>query len=244
MINSFKSYHPVINFYYFFMVILFSMFFMHPIFLIISFVSSFIYSVYLNGKKALKFNILYMVPFLVFAAVINPAFSHQGVTIIAYFSTGNPLTLESIVYGVASAMMFTSVILWFSCYNAVMTSDKFIYLFGRIIPGLSLIFSMVLRFVPKYKAQIKVISNAQKCIGRDASHGNIFRRARNGVKIISIMITWALENAIETADSMKSRGSQGNLVNHVIFQCPNEKGKAVLVAPTVHGNLIVGPDST
>ena len=109
MINSFKSYHPVINFYYFFMVILFSMFFMHPIFLIISFVSSFIYSVYLNGKKALKFNILYMVPFLVFAAVINPAFSHQGVTIIAYFSTGNPLTLESIVYGVASAMMFTSV---------------------------------------------------------------------------------------------------------------------------------------
>jgi glycerol-3-phosphate dehydrogenase len=29
----------------------------------------------------------------------------------------------------------------------------------------------------------------------------------------------------------------------VIFQCPNEKGKGVLVAPTVHGNLIVGPDS-
>ena len=37
--------------------------------------------------------------------------------------------------------------------------------------------------------------------------------------------------------------SQGNLVNHVIFQCPNENGKGVLVAPTVHGNLIVGPDS-
>lgn len=37
--------------------------------------------------------------------------------------------------------------------------------------------------------------------------------------------------------------SQGSLVNHVIFQCPNEKGKGVLVAPTVHGNLIVGPNS-
>lgn len=37
--------------------------------------------------------------------------------------------------------------------------------------------------------------------------------------------------------------SQGTLVNHVIFQCPNENGKGVLVAPTVHGNLIVGPDS-
>lgn len=37
--------------------------------------------------------------------------------------------------------------------------------------------------------------------------------------------------------------SQGTLVNHVIFQCPNENGKGVLVSPTVHGNLIVGPDS-
>lgn len=37
--------------------------------------------------------------------------------------------------------------------------------------------------------------------------------------------------------------NQGELVNHVIFQCPNEKGKGVLVAPTVHGNLIVGPNS-
>ena len=34
-----------------------------------------------------------------------------------------------------------------------------------------------------------------------------------------------------------------NLVNHVIFQCPTEKGKGVLIAPTVHGNVIVGPDS-
>lgn len=37
--------------------------------------------------------------------------------------------------------------------------------------------------------------------------------------------------------------NQGELVKHVIFQCPNEKGKGVLVSPTVHGNLIVGPNS-
>jgi len=206
MINSFKSYHPIVNFYYFTVVILFSMFFMHPIFLGISFITSFIYSICLNGGKAVKFNILYMIPFLVFCAVINPAFSHAGVTILGYFSTGNPLTLESIIYGIAAATMFISMILWFSCYNAVVCSDKFIYLFGRIIPGLSLIISMVLRFVPKYKAQIKVISNSQKCIGRDVSNGNIITKALNGIKILSIMMTWALENGIETADSMKSRG--------------------------------------
>lgn len=37
--------------------------------------------------------------------------------------------------------------------------------------------------------------------------------------------------------------SQGTLVNHVIFQCPSKVGKGVLVSPTVHGNLIVGPNA-
>lgn len=37
--------------------------------------------------------------------------------------------------------------------------------------------------------------------------------------------------------------SSGSLVNHVIFQCPTAAGKGVLVSPTVHGNLIVGPSA-
>lgn len=35
----------------------------------------------------------------------------------------------------------------------------------------------------------------------------------------------------------------GDIINHVIFQCPNEKGKGVLVTPTYHNNLMVGPDA-
>lgn len=37
--------------------------------------------------------------------------------------------------------------------------------------------------------------------------------------------------------------NQGSMVSHVVFQCPNENGKGVLVSPTVHGNLIVGPNA-
>lgn len=37
--------------------------------------------------------------------------------------------------------------------------------------------------------------------------------------------------------------SEGDRVGHIVFQCPSDKGKGVLAAPTVHGNLIVGPDS-
>ncbi|SHI14980.1 energy-coupling factor transport system permease protein [Sporobacter termitidis DSM 10068] len=204
--DAFSSYHPLINFLYFGFVLVFSMVFTHPVCLGISLSCAIAYSVYLNGRKAVRFNLLVMLPMFVLAALVNPAFSHEGGTILAYLPGGNPLTLESITYGIAMAAMLVAVIVWFSCYNAVMTSDKFVYLFGRVIPAMSLLLSMTLRFVPKFKAQIKVVSNAQKCVGRDASNGGILRRAKNGLTILSIMITWVLENAIETADSMKSRG--------------------------------------
>ncbi len=35
--------------------------------------------------------------------------------------------------------------------------------------------------------------------------------------------------------------SVGDLVSHTIFQLPNAMGKGVLVTPTVHGNLLIGP---
>ena len=204
--NEFKTYHPIVNFVYFVFVIGFSCFFMHPIALCISLASGFTYSVMLKGKKAIKTNLIYMLPMLLMMALINPAFNHEGVTIIDYLPSGNPLTLESIIYGLCAAIMIVSVICHFSCYNEVMTSDKFIYLFGKIIPALSLIISMTLRFVPKFASQIKIVSNAQKCIGRDVSNGSVIKRAKRGLNILSIMTTWSLENAIETADSMKARG--------------------------------------
>lgn len=207
MDDVFSGFHPLINFLYFNFVLVITMFFFHPIILGIMLFSAIVYSSYLLGlKKALKFNLLFTMPMLIIVALINPLFNHAGVTILFYLDNGNPITLESIIYGLVLALVLVTVIIWFSCYNRVMTSDKFIYLFGRLIPALSLILSMVLRMVPKFRDQLKVIINGQKCIGKDPGRGNIIMRARNGLTILSIMITWALENAIETADSMKARG--------------------------------------
>jgi energy-coupling factor transport system permease protein len=204
--DRFGSFHPVVNLLYFIIVIGFTMFFTHPICLSSSLLCALIWSIYINGGKAVKFCLIFVLPMMLFAALLNPAFNHRGSTILTYLPSGNPLTLESILYGLAAATMLAAVILWFSCLNSVMTSDKFVYLFGRVIPALSLILSMALRFVPRFRAQIKVISNAQKCIGRDVSNGSKLQKIKNGIKILSIMVTWALENAIETADSMKNRG--------------------------------------
>lgn len=204
--DTFSGYHPAINFLYFGLVLFFSMCFMHPISLAISLTSAMAYHIYLYGQKAVRFHLICMLPLLSMAAIVNPAFNHQGGTILTYLPSGNPLTLESMIYGVSAAVMLVAVITWFSCYTAVMTSDKFVYLFGRVIPALSLVLSMTLRFVPKCKVQIMETAEARRCIGHDVSQGSVLQRLWVAVIILSAVVTWSLESAIETADSMKSRG--------------------------------------
>lgn len=204
--RGFKMYHPLINFIYFISVISLAMFLMHPICLTLAFISSLIYLVKLKGIRYVLKNACLMLPILISTALINPAFNHKGATILYYFKSGNPLTLESIVYGLAAAVMLVTVIHLFMAYTEVVTSDKLIYLFGRLLPSISLILSMILGFVPKFKRQLKAISKAQKGIGRDLSEGNILQRIGQGLSILSILITWVLEESVQTADSMQSRG--------------------------------------
>lgn len=206
MSDTFSRYHPVVNFLFFALVLVFSMVLMHPVCLLISLLGAVLYVIQLNGRKGLRFSLKIALPVMLLAALVNPAFNHAGMTILTYLPTGNPLTLESILYGLAAGCMLCAVLLWFVCYNRVLTSDKFVYLFGRVIPALSLVLSMTLRFVPRFKQQMDVVRQSQFCIGRDVNTGSVWQRARKAVTIFSIMVTWALENAIETADSMKSRG--------------------------------------
>ncbi len=204
--DSFVKYHPLVNFLYFTLVIGFSMALNHPLAQAISLSCAIIYAVQAEGKKAVLFTLKWCLPVMLLTAFMNPAFSHEGITILLYFPTGNPLTLESILYGLSSGVMLATVMLWFVNFNRVITSDKFIYLFGRIIPALSLVLSMTLRFIPKFKAQMASVVDAQRSIGRDVSQGSLWHRTKIAITVLSIMLTWALENAIETADSMKSRG--------------------------------------
>lgn len=202
--KAFATYHPIVIFSYFFAVIGLTMFYMHPVYLLITLALSITFSLFVNKKRFLS-SLKFVLPLFFMAAIINPFVTHNGERVLLYINY-NPITLEAIVYGFAMSVMICAVIFWFGCYSAVMTSDKFIYLFGKISPALALVISLTLRLVPRFKHQIGLISNAQKTIGMDVSAGSLFQRIKSGIRITSILITWALENAIETADSMKARG--------------------------------------
>jgi energy-coupling factor transport system permease protein len=141
---------------------------------------------------------------MVIAVIINPLFNHQGTNILGYIGN-NPITAEVASYGIAAAMMVGGVVLWFYCYNEIITSDKFTYLFGKVVPALSLVISLVLYFAPRYITQIIKISEAQKGI-YDVTEKKWKARVRCGAMILSAMTAWAFERAIITSDSMKSRG--------------------------------------
>ena len=87
-----------------------------------------------------------------------------------------------------------------------MTSDKFIYLFGRAIPALSLVLSMTLRFVPQFTRRLRTVAQAQRRLGRDTGRGSVRRRLREAMRVFSIVVTWSLESGLIAADSMRGRG--------------------------------------
>lgn len=241
MSDTFFKYHPIVNFTYFVFVFTFTMFFMHPIALIISLLSGLMYLIFLSGFRTFKTFFIFVLPTMIITALINPLFNNQGVTILAYLPSGNPLTLESIAYGLSASIMLASIFIWFSNFNHVMTSDKFVYLFKRVIPSLSLVLTMSLRFVPKFKNQLKVIIDGQKAIGKDISSGSIINRAKNGLVILSIMITWALENSIETADSKKSRGhGLKNRTAFLIYKFDDRDKKVLLTIILLSTYISIG----
>jgi len=236
--DAFGNCHPFVNILYFILVIGCGVILMHPITLAISFLCAFIYSIYLSGRKMLRFNILYMIPLILITAIMNPLFNRQGATILFYMN-GRQITLESTLFGVATALMLVTVILWFTSFNKIMTSDKLIYLFGKIIPAMSLVLAMSLRFIPRFNEQIKAVATAQQCIGKDVKNGKMLDRARHGIKILSIMTTRAFEDAIETADSMKNRGYGLPGPTHFSIFKFDKRDKLILIFLTLCGGYIL-----
>jgi len=203
--DVFAGYHPAVNFFFLCGVIFLGLMVQHPVWIALSFGSAIAYAVMLGGRKALRFLLTFTLPIVLLTAVLNPLFVHQGATILFYVQD-NPITMEAMIYGITRGLMFGAGLLWFYCYQYLMTGDKFMYLFGKVIPSGSLIFSMVLSFIPRFYARMRVISDAQKCVGRDVTDGSLREKVRHGIKVLSIMTTWSLESAIDTSDSMKSRG--------------------------------------
>lgn len=197
--DRFSKFHPLVGFSFFMFAIILSLVFVNPIFLFVSFVAGFLYYAKLKGKEVILSLFKFYIPLVLFVGVFNMIFCHYGSSIL--FSIKNiDFTLECLCYGLTTGLMIASVMVWFSSYNEVITSEKFMSLFGAIAPNLSMLFCMVLRFIPLMRETSKQIKEAQIGIG------NEIKGVKNSLNRFSSLISISLEKSIETADSMKARG--------------------------------------
>ena len=203
---GFEACHPAVNFIFFAAVLYGSASFRHPVFLTIAYLCAFAYSVKRRGKRAVLFN-LCLLPLVAAFALYYSSYHHFGVTVLKKNFVDNNMTLESLVYGLVIGLRFATVCMWLESMFQVVSSDKVVYLFGKISPLLSLFLTILLRLIPRIGLEARRINLAQKGIGRGSNQGNIFRRFINCLRIFSMLITWMISALALESDSMRSRGS-------------------------------------
>lgn len=203
MINVLNDVNPIAAFLWLVMAAGIAMFSLNPVILLLSIVGGMFYFWIRNPDSGVKAQIPYFLLFIA-SALLNPLFSHNGATIL-FILNHNPITLESFYYGLLMGGMILSVLYWFRSFQQVMTSDKLLYVFGSALPKLTLILSIALRYIPLLKKQTRRIRDAQKALGLFKDE-NVIDRLRGEMRIFSVLVTWALENGIITADSMAARG--------------------------------------
>lgn len=196
--REFADHNPIVLTVYFFAVSGIAMFCMHPAVTLISLGGAWLLCL-LHGGFALRGSLFTLGMFLLLA-LINPLISHSGATVL-FVMNHNPVTLEALIYGIFASASMLAVLCWFRSFSRIMTRDKLLYVCGRLSPKLALVLSMAMRYTALLGAQAKRITQAQKALGfyREES-------LKDNLRVFSILLTWALENGIITADSMAARG--------------------------------------
>lgn len=203
---AFSSFNPISIIIYYTCVVILGLFNPNPVTALISLCGALTYRTVLCGNKNRKEHIFALVLFLS-VTVINPIFSHNGKTVL-FVMNDNPITLEALIYGIVMSAMLVSAFYWLKTFTEIMTSAKLLFTFGKVSPKTALMLSMTLRILPMLSNQWKKIENTQKTMGLYCDK-DIFSLLKSKTKVLSILITWAIENAIVTADSMEARGYSG-----------------------------------
>lgn len=224
---EFRNYHPIVIFAYFILMVITSFMSMEPGILIISLVGAVIFRCADNGVNINK-SVFYFIMLFLIITVSNPIFSHNGETVLFYINNF-AITRESILYGMSAAVMIIAVILWSMSLSDVMSMDKFLYLTGKVMPKLSLILCMSVRFIPFYKRHAREVSDVQKAAGI-YSDMDIITRIKGRLRIYDSVLGWGIENSVETADSMKARGyGSGKYTPYVKYRFKKSDMVALIV---------------
>jgi len=236
---AFEMYHPVVIFTFYLFAVGIGMFTMSPYFTACGYAAAVLFSVLAAGRRAVRFNLAATAWTVVLMTAVNAFFTHNGSTPL-FFAGGNAVTQEAIIFGLSAAFVLVTVIIWFTTFNIIMTTEKILFLFGRVSPVLGLTLSMAFRFFPLLRKRFEQIRTAQKCLGRDDRTKSFSTRLRLYGKELSILLSWSLEASLETSDSMNARGyGLRGRTNYHLFRFTG-RDAAVLTLICLLGLMTIG----
>lgn len=205
MILRFEQLHPFNTFLYYAGAIALLMLMLHPFYLGVAFFIIIMREFFYDRFRGLRNWFLFIFLTALIIVIINPFFNQRGQHVLWEFGHRR-FTLEAFLYGGITALSLISIVVLFVSFNRIMTPNKLLFLFARILPQFALLLMLTLRFIPLMKRRIEDITSVQQSKGISMTNGKWSEKAKKGLLYVQVLLTYSLEEAIQTADSMKARG--------------------------------------
>lgn len=222
--TAFSTSHPAVPALYLVLTLGLTMFAPHPVLVLLSLMGGLAYGACAHGLQSTLLSLRWCLPLIVVTALANPLFSQQGSTqLLIVF--GMPLYAESLLFGAVMAGMFTASVLWFWAARDMLPQDKVLSLLGNAAPTVSLMISMTMRLIPRLTRQGRTIASVQDVALSCADDGERSLAAgrrgllRRRMRQSSVLMGWAMEDSLETADAMRARGWGAAVRRTTYAQC-------------------------
>ncbi|GAA0470680.1 energy-coupling factor transporter transmembrane component T [Alkalibacillus silvisoli] len=205
MVRGIQSFHPFVLLVYYVLIIIGLMLYQHPLFLLgaLFLIGTFNY-ILDKGRELKKWGFMIgMMSTLII--LLTPIFNRRGNQILFHLFD-QPIMLEAVIQGIMIASTLVGILAIFVTFNIVLTPDKLLYLFSKVLPQWALLTMLSMRFVPLLIRKVKEMMNIQQVKGLAINQGSVHKRAKNGMQIMQMLLTNALEDSIQAADSMSARG--------------------------------------
>lgn len=219
MSRGFRGFHPMVTFVYYAGALLLILLLFHPFFIASAFVLLFAVNLLYDGGKSFLQWKRVMLLTAGMILIVNPLTSERGAHVlwewalppIPIFSDllegdVHRITLEAVLYGGMMAGTILCVMAVFASYQQVIPSHKFLYLFSRLLPQWALLTVLALRFVPLLHERLSEVAMVHRSRQNEFPGLSFRQRVTGLMKRLEVLLTWSLEDGLQTADSMKARG--------------------------------------
>lgn len=202
--SAFYGMHPGVIFLYFVGLFAFVFMWNHPVFSLT--VMAFILlldALYVEKYKMMSaFKGFWIVALLII--LINPLTNHRGTHILFYLSD-NPITLEAFLYGVSTSVMIFSMFMAFLVFNALIDSERFLFLFAKFFPKIGFITNMSIRYTSVFQKRAQNIIDVAKTRGIEVNSGKFRHKIETAGHLLKALISWCLEEGMMIAEVLKAK---------------------------------------